>query len=80
MNDLCTSPFVTTPLDDPSAFKSNCNHENKEYASASVPWQVRGSLYSACEGLANGTIFVDLNQPYMCGKCNKPSKEVCDCG
>ncbi len=80
MNDLCNSPFVTKPLDDPSTFKSNCENENRAYATLSVPWQTPGKLYSACEGLRSGTVFANLDQPYACGKCAKPVKEACDCG
>ena len=46
----------------------------------SVPWQTPGKLYSACEGLHRGTIFVDLDQPYVCLTDCMKKKEVCDCG
>ena len=62
MNDLCTSPFMTVPLDDPSILKTTSNTDNRAYATISVPWQVPGKMYSACEGLSQGTIFADLDQ------------------
>ena len=80
MNDLCTSPFVTTPLDDLSILKASSDSENRVYATITVPWQVPGKLYSACEGLSQGTIFADLNQPYVCTIRKKVTKEGCDCG
>lgn len=80
MKDVCSSPFVTVPLDDPSIFSNNVHAENKSYAMVSVPWQTPvGKLYSACEGLSRGTIFADLDQPYVC-TISKKVKEVCDCG
>ena len=80
MKELCSSPFVTVPLDDPSIFSNNAHVDNKSYAMVSVPWQTPGKLYSACEGLSRGTIFADLDQPYVCAICNNKANEVCDCG
>lgn len=80
MKDLCTSPFVTVPLDDPSIFNATSTAENKAYAMVTVPWQTPGRLYSACEGLMQGTIFADLNQPYVCPVCSKNKKEACERG
>lgn len=81
MKDLYSSPFVTVPLDDPSILSNNAYIENKSYAMASVPYQAPvGSLYSACDGLLKGTIFADLDQPYVCAICPDKVKEVCDCG
>lgn len=80
MNDLCTSPFMTVPLDDPSILKATSNTDNRAYATISVPWQIPGKMYSACEGLSQGTIFVDLDQPYVCTIRKKETKEGCDCG
>ena len=80
MKDLCTSPFVTVPLDDPSIFNATSTVENRSYAMVSVPWQMPGKMYSACEGLSQGTVFADLNQPYVCTVCKKEKKEDCDCG
>lgn len=79
MNKKCTSPFVTTPLDDPSIINISTEVNNKYYAMVSVPWQTPGKLYSACEGLHQGTIFADLDQPYICTLDNKHEKECCDC-
>ena len=80
MNDLCTSPFMTVPLDDPSILKTTSNTDNRAYATISVPWQVPGKMYSACEGLSQGTIFAFLDQPYVCTIRKKVTKEGCDCG
>ena len=80
MNDLCTSPFMPVPLDDPSILKTTSNTDNRAYATISVPWQVPGKMYSACEGLSQGTIFADLDQPYVCTIRKKVTKEGCDCG
>ena len=81
MKDLCSSPFVTVPLDDPSILKNYAQAENKSYAMVSVPYQSPvGKLYSACEGLSRGTVFADLDQPYVCAVPNYKAKEVCDCG
>lgn len=80
MKNLCSSPFVTLPLDDPSIFNATSTTENRSYAMVSVPWQMPGKMYSACEGLEQGTIFADLDQPYVCAVCNKDKKEACDCG
>ena len=80
MNDLCTSPFMTVPLDDPSILKTTSNTDNRAYATISVPWQVPGKMYSACEGLSQGTIFADMDQPYVCKIRKKVTKEGCDCG
>ena len=49
-------------------------------AMVSIPWQTPGKLYSACEGLHRGTIFVDLDQPYVCLTDCMKKKEECDCG
>lgn len=80
MKDLCSNPFVTVPLDDPSILKNVTHADNKSYAMVSVPWQTHGKLYSACEGLHRGTIFVDLDQPYVCLTDCMKKKEECDCG
>ena len=65
MNDLCTSPFVTTPLDDPSIINASSDSENRVYATITVPWQVPGKLYSACEGLSQGTIFAAVSYTHL---------------
>lgn len=81
MKDLCKTPFVAVPLDDPSIINNNTNIENKSYAMVSVPWQNNtGKLYSACEGLSKGTIFKDLDSPYYCSICPDIAKEDCNCG
>ncbi|MBS5841928.1 MAG: spore coat associated protein CotJA [Clostridiales bacterium] len=71
---------MTVPLDDPSILKTTSNTDNRAYATISVPWQVPGKMYSACEGLSQGTIFADLDQPYVCTIRKKVTKEGCDCG
>ncbi len=79
MNNICNSPFTTLPLDDPSIVNISNDVENRCYAMVSVPWQTPGKLYSACEGLHQGTIFHDLDQPYICTIAKNIKKEGCDC-
>ena len=80
MSDLCTSSFLTVPLSDPSVLKNNSEIDDRAYATISVPWQMPGELYSACEGLSQGTIFPALNQPYVCTVRKNAAKEECSCG
>lgn len=80
MNDLCTSSFLTVPLNDPSIINATTDTDDRMYATVSVPWQVPGKMYSACEGLAQGTIFPVLDQPYVCTVRKNVTKEGCNCG
>lgn len=79
MKNNCNNPFVSIPLDDPSILNVTTDCNNRCYAMVSVPWQTPGKMYSACEGLNQGTIFADLDQPYVCPICNPKKREGCDC-
>jgi hypothetical protein len=47
---------------------NNCN--NWEVAMAYVPWQTYTETYDLCRALQVGTIFPELNKPFMAaGRC-----------
>ncbi len=74
---------MTTPLDDCSMREPvYANSNTAMLAAAYVPWQVPGKMYSICDGLERGTIYPELDQPYLCPHvCDKtPVKEGCNCG
>lgn len=51
--------------DDPA---NRCNDDplyGMPLAIGYVPWQQWGKIYDPCEGLANGTIFPELNLPFL---------------
>ncbi len=76
--NICDTPFLNTPL-------SDCNIVSEAEASpvygiaqAWVPAQPSGSvMYSACEGLHQGTIFPILDKPY---ECKLAERRCCDNG
>lgn len=42
--------------------------EDPVVAMAYVPYQQRGKMYYAEQGLEKGTLFPELNKPFRCGK------------
>lgn len=46
-----------------------CRREDSLYgmplAMAYVPWQTWGEIYDVCEGFQTGTIFEELNKPFL---------------
>ena len=45
--------------------------ENPVVAMAYVPYQLQVKMYCPEQGIANGTLFPDLNKPFCCGKGGK---------
>lgn len=49
----------------------SCQYRQKDplygmpLAMAYVPWQSWGSLYDVCEGLSAGTVFEELDKPFL---------------
>jgi hypothetical protein len=66
-NKSCDTPFLNTPLSDCNIFSEDGFAPVKGIAQAWVPMQPSGGeMYSACEGLRQGTIFPILDKPYEC--------------
>ena len=66
-DNRCDTPFLNTPLSDSHIFAADELAPVKGIAQAWVPRQPSGGdLYSACEGLQQGTIYPVLNRPYEC--------------
>lgn len=57
--EAAAAPVECTPDGQPMAL-----------AMAYVPWQVLGTLYDPEEGFCQGTIFPELNKPWMVGGIN----------
>ncbi len=73
----CDTPFLNTPLSDRNIFSENELAPVTGIAQAWVPMQPSGGvMYSACEGLQQGTIFPILDQPYECNL----ERRCCDNG
>lgn len=54
----------------PSCGQPCCPEMNRyPVAMAFVPWQQWQPTYVPEQGLAQGTIFPDLNLPFHCGRC-----------
>lgn len=50
---------------------SRCNRTDMNIAMAYVPWQEFRNLDNFKCGYIAGTIFKDLNKPFMGGRCSK---------
>jgi hypothetical protein len=59
------------PMENRPNHVNNCNNwENWEVAMAYVPWQTYTETYDLCRALQVGTIFPELNKPFMAaGRC-----------
>ena len=69
----CDTPFLNTPLSDCIILSEVEPSPDMGIAQAWVPMQPSGgAMYSACEGLQQGTIYPILDKPYECkleGRC-----------
>lgn len=73
----CDTPFLNTPLSDCNILSEDEKSPDICLAQAWVPMQSSGGImYSACEGLQQGTIFPVLNKPYEC----KLERRCCENG
>ena len=74
-DNRCDTPFLNMPLSDSNIFAEDKHTPVRGIAQAWVPTQPSdGDMYSACEGLQQGTIFPILNRPYECkweGRCGE---------
>lgn len=52
-------------------YENRTNVEEAPLGMAYVPWQMWGSVYSLSQGLERGTIFPELDLPFMIGRCRQ---------
>lgn len=52
-------------------FDSMTNVEEAPLGMAYVPWQMWGAVYSFTEGFERGTIFPELDLPFMIERCRQ---------
>lgn len=72
MNTNCDGSvrIMTLPAQDYEMnFDNRTNVEEAPLGMAYVPWQMWGSVYSLSQGLERGTIFPELDLPFMIGRC-----------
>ncbi len=65
----CQRPSCACPS---SRLKDDWRAENSALAMAYVPMQHFKSVYEPDEALQNGTIFPELNKPFLGGKGGRP--------
>ena len=72
----CGSDLLNTSVNNISYTVSHNNAASRlNLASIFINYQPTGSdTYTFCEGLSNGTIYPDLNKPYVSKDCRQ---EVC---
>jgi hypothetical protein len=72
----CGSDLLNTSVNNISHVDSlNSDATRYNLASIFINFQPKNSdTYTFCEGLANGTIYPDLNKPYVSNNCRP---EVC---
>ena len=73
----CESEFMTTKLSDESMLHGEAVAVNNTIlARIYTPAQIPGDLYSMCYALERGTVYPELDQPYLCKvDCCKPGAD-----
>ena len=68
----CAGQAGPAPVKPPCAGaekRSAAECKKQPAAMAYVPWQKWGDIYQLCQGLQAGTIFPELDKPFLCGRC-----------
>ena len=58
---------ITTDSD--NGFKENCNCEKGDSVMVFIQVQEIGDIYTAQDAFKNGTLFPELNKPFLMGGC-----------
>ncbi len=68
-NECCGARENTEPRGRERSRSCGCRREDPlrgmALAMAYVPWQPWGEIYDVCEGFQSGTIFEDLDKPFL---------------
>ena len=73
----CESDLMLTKLSDESMLHGEAVAANNTVlARIYTPAQIPGELYSMCYALERGTVYPELDQPYLCkANCCKPGAD-----